>query len=181
MQHYTSEISDRATACPKCGAPLPSAGAKARGFASQAWLVTKLLVGALMLFIVYQCTSRMAGVADAVGPTTVQSAAPPTTQVKPRCAAGDFTVSGIKTRREYDFIVFTGTVRNGSALPCGVQMKASTYDKAGSVVDTQDFWPASIRNIAPGASENFTYMLRYDKTASTYDMGPIDARQWPVR
>ena len=94
------------------------------------------------------------------------------------CSAKDFEVSGLKFRREYENLSFTGTVTSRSSNACGVQLKVSTYDAQGAVVDTSNFWPASIRNIAPGAKENFSYFVRYDKTAKTYDVLPIDAREW---
>jgi hypothetical protein len=74
--------------------------------------------------------------------------------------------------------VFTATVANNGNTACGVQLKVSTYDGQGAVVDTSDFWPASIRNIAPGGKENFKSYLRYDKSVKKYDMVVISAKEW---
>lgn len=60
-------VSTSAATCPKCGAPVPSIASKARTLGGQLWLVTKLLVGALFFFIVYQCTTLTAKMADAPG------------------------------------------------------------------------------------------------------------------
>jgi hypothetical protein len=81
-------------------------------------------------------------------------------------------------RKEYDKHKFTGTVTNNGTEPCGVQLKVSTYDRNGEVIETADFWPASIRNIEPGARENFWYFVRHDKAAKTYDAVVIDAKGW---
>jgi hypothetical protein len=94
------------------------------------------------------------------------------------CSPKDFTISGLKFRKEYKNLTFTGTVTNSGAYACGVQLKVSTYDGQGAVVDTSDFWPASIRNISPGAKENFSYFVRYDKAVKTYDVSTIDAKEW---
>lgn len=99
-------------------------------------------------------------------------------QATTRCSPRDFKVSVLKFRKEYDKHKFTGTVTNNGTQPCGVQLKVSTYDQNGEVIETADFWPASIRNIEPGARENFWYFVNYDKAAKTYDAVAIDAKSW---
>lgn len=100
------------------------------------------------------------------------------TAAEPKCPPESFEVKNTKFRREYDNIVMTATIVNKSTAECGVQLKASTYDKASAVVDTSNFWPASVRNIPPGGSENFKSYLRYDKAAANYDVVPIDSKAW---
>ncbi len=94
------------------------------------------------------------------------------------CSAADFRVDGTRGRLNRHVFVVTGTAVNNGALACGVQVKVSSYDAAGVVLDTSDIWPASVRNIAPGASENFSYQLRGDVLATRFDVVPISAKTW---
>ena len=94
------------------------------------------------------------------------------------CAAKSFMVKNINSKNQYGKAVLTATVTNNNKTACGVQIKSSSYDKNGVLIDTNDFWPASIRNIDPGASENFKTQLRADRAAKTYDLVPIDTRVW---
>lgn len=168
------EMSSTAPACPHCGARRTSP-------LSAAWTAIKVVVALFFGLIVYRCASVTSQVADSVSAPAVRSNAI-SSQASPRgCTAKNFSVSGLKFRREYDSLSFTGTVTNGGSLACGVQLKVSTYDDQGSVVDTADFWPASIRNIEPSAKENFSYFVRYDKTAKKYDVIAIDAKEWKKR
>lgn len=76
-------VSTAAANCPKCGAPVPSAASKAKELGGQLWLVTKLLVGGLFFYIVYQCTAITGKMADAPGAperlAQVLAPSPPTT------------------------------------------------------------------------------------------------------
>ena len=59
--------------------------------------------------------------------------------------------------REYDNLEFTVTVANNGTNACGFQLKVSTYNKSSSAIETKQFCPANVRNIAPGTKENFSY------------------------
>ena len=170
------EVSSTASACPHCGAKVKSS--QVMSLLTKFWTATKITIALIFGLAIYRCTSVVNQISEST-PTPLSSTSTatkiPSTQ---KCASGDFTVTGLKFRREYDSLAFTGTVTNSGNLHCGVQLKVSTYDSKGAVVDTSDFWPASIRNIAPGAKENFSYFIRYDKSSKTYDVVPIDARQW---
>lgn len=166
--------------CHDCGNPIsrnalicPQCGVKPREKTS----ILTWVVGAIFLVIVFRtCSSLNERAAPVAGATLV-----PSLPAKPPCDAASFTVKNIKSRREYDHAIFTATVTNTGSTACGVQLKASTYDKAGAVVGTNDFWPASIRNIEPGASENFNSFLRFDPAIKTFEITPISARVWAAR
>ena len=165
------EISNSAKSCPQCGAKRSSP-------LSTVWTVVKVVVAVFVGFVVYQCTSLTNRSAAVYGPQGTP-ASPDSTATPPRtCSPRDFTVSALKFRKEYDTLTFTGTVTNNGSFACGIQLKVSTYDSAESVIETKDFWPASIRNIAPGGAENFSYFVRYDKAAKRYDVVSIDAKAW---
>lgn len=165
------EMSSTASSCPHCGARRTSP-------LSTIWTTIKIVVALVFGLVVYRCASVTSQVADSVSTPMAKSNSSPARLAATACSPKDFTVSGVKFRREYENLTFTGTVTNSGSGACGVQLKVSTYDGQGTVVDTSDFWPASIRNIAPGAKENFSYFVRYDKTAKTYDVNAIDAKEW---
>lgn len=172
------EISTTARSCPHCGA-------KRTSVLGRIWLAAKLFVALIVGLMAYQCGTVMNRVSSSESSPPLAGAAPATpsaarspTPSAPRCTASDFSVTALKFRKDYDSLRFTGTVTNNGALPCGVQLKVSTYDASGAVVETTDFWPASIRNISPGAAENFSYFVRFDSNAKRYDVAPIDAKAW---
>ena len=144
---------------------------------SRLWIAAKLAVGLVVLITIFRCTTMTNERAEKQSDATPANLQQPITKSMP-CSAGDFVVKDVKTRHEYGNIIFTATVSNNSAAPCGIELKASTYDKSGAVLDTANFWPASVRNIAPGASENFKTALRYDREASDYDIVPINSKAW---
>jgi hypothetical protein len=128
-------MSSTASACPNCGARRTSQ-------LSKVWTAIKIIIALVFGLIVYRCTTLSNTVADsAIAPAATISAKPaPRTAAK--CSPTDFVVSGLKFRHEYEYLTFTGTVTNNGNLLCGVQLKVSTYDGKGTVVDTTDFWPA---------------------------------------
>jgi len=153
-----AEISSAASACPKCGAPRHSLLGKT---VSRTWTILKVFTALVIGLVVYQCTSMYNRVGDASNSAVATSNSPGATSNSTSrvpttgCSRADFAVSELKWRREYDNLNFTGTVSNNAATGCGVQLKVSAYDAQGAVIETQDFWPASVRNIDPGAKENF--------------------------
>jgi hypothetical protein len=170
-----SEVSSTAAACPRCGAPVATSSPilKAAGWI---WTAAKLFVGLVVLIVVYRCTQAMDSAQERrseSAPASLAAAAP-----SPKCAPTAFAVSGEKFRREHGYIFVTATATNSGKVACGVQLKFTVFDKAGSPLASQDFWPASVRNIAPGAAEHFTYQLRFDAGAATYEIRPIDAKAW---
>ena len=158
------EVSSTAAACnPLWGKTVP------RG--SSLWTGIKVGVAAIFGLLVYQCVS-ITQVADPLNsPAALAKVTVPT--AAPTCSPQHFSLSGLKFRRERDFIYLTGTITNNGSQACGVQLKTSSYDSKNTVVDTSDYWPASIRNIEPGAKENFSHMVRYDGVAKTYDVVAI--------
>lgn len=133
-------------------------------FASTAWLLTKLFVGSFVLpfFVIL---ASLPGLANAAAS-------------KETCQARDFSVKVNRMSREYDKVVFVGTVTSRAPIACGVQLKATLFDKSDEALDVMDFWPTSVRNIQPGSIETFKVHMPYNKLAKTYTMLPIDTRVW---
>lgn len=95
------------------------------------------------------------------------------------CSPESFVVSEPRFRQTLpDVIAFTGTVTNKGSLSCGVQLKIVTLDGAGAPLEAKEFWPASVRNVAPGQSEHYSYFVRFDPAMKSFDLRAISARAW---
>jgi len=95
------------------------------------------------------------------------------------CLPESFVVSEPKFRQTLpDVVSFTGTVTNKGASACGVQLKIVTFDAAGAPLEAKEFWPASVRNIAPGGSEHYTYFVQFDSAMKTFDLRAVSAKAW---
>ncbi|MGQ2994252.1 hypothetical protein [Variovorax sp.] len=93
------------------------------------------------------------------------------------CKPLAFETRGVKATKSFDKIILTGSVSNGNPSDCGVQLRATSYDEKGYVVDTANFWPASTRNIPAGASEPFKYFLNAGDSKS-FEIVPVSTKQW---
>lgn len=61
----------------------------------------------------------------------------------------------------------------------GVQVKVTSFDISGVPVSTNEFWPASIRNIEPSAYVfSMDNKLRYNSLIHRIEAKPIDIRKW---
>jgi hypothetical protein len=175
------QISDAATACPHCGAPVRTAGRIATSAASKVWTGVKILVALFVGLAAFRCASLMNErnqAATSIDEARRISSNTPSTPSRAACNPASFVVGEVRMRREYEFLILSSTVSNKGQIACGVQLKASIFDASGAVLDTRDFWPASIRNIPPGADEAFQYNLRDMKGMKTYELRPIQAKQW---
>jgi hypothetical protein len=94
-----------------------------------------------------------------------------------QCTPTAFQTKGVKVTKSYDKFAITGAVSNGNSSECGVQLRATSFDSKGDVVDTATFWPASVRNVAVGASEPFKYFLNAGD-AKTFEVVPVSAKRW---
>ncbi|GMP00810.1 hypothetical protein TM239_26430 [Bradyrhizobium sp. TM239] len=103
------------------------------------------------------------------------------------CRASDFVVEGFSSKVFDDCkqsscptLKLTGKLRNNCALSAGAQIKITAEDGKGSVIDTIDGWPASTRNVAPGATYAFDMgpLMVYRKGMKNFKIDIIDARIW---
>lgn len=74
----------------------------------------------------------------------------------------------------------TGVLRSSCKQPAGVQLKITAYDSDGAVVDTQEFWPASVSNIGAGGKYPFNAgpLFTYSPDMKAFDWEVIGVRQW---
>jgi len=76
---------------------------------------------------------------------------------------------------------FVGEVRNNCASPLGIQLRAVFRDASGNIVTTEEFWPASTRNIAPGSSYPFSSKSYPGMSAArvkSLELSVIDVQEW---
>lgn len=152
-----AQISDKAEKCPQCGAKVKKPTS----------LIKVFIVGALLIWVARSVLDPAAGIS--VPNNMAQS---------DDCNASNFSVTVARTFSESGFTHIVGTAKNGNQIPCGIEVKYSTYDKNGGVLRSNDAWPASIRNIGSGQTENFDFMLPYEKIADKADVVPLRAKHW---
>jgi hypothetical protein len=71
-----------------------------------------------------------------------------------------------------------GEIINNCPEPAGVQLQAVFRDKDGKVVATEEFWPASTRNIAGRADYPFSMLTKVGAQAVTLNVLILEARRW---
>lgn len=77
-------------------------------------------------------------------------------------------------------LAITGIVENTCKSAAGVQLKITAYSADGIVIDTQDFWPASVRNIGAGKTYPFKAgsLFTYSDSMANFDCQTIGVKNW---
>ena len=175
-----SEVSDKAQACPKCGAPIGARAADPGPIARPGkWarmsLSSKIGVILAVLVLVVFVRAVIAFLPD--GSSPVAASGPASRGDDQACNVKKFEVTG---HRINDSGFLVGTVVNHNTVACGVALNVSTFDKAGTLVDTNGgiSWPASVNNIEPETPFNFTLNMVGRQGAATYSVTPSSAKVW---
>ena len=79
--------------------------------------------------------------------------------------------------REYGNMQIIGELKNNHIISVGVQLQATAYDKQGKIIDVQEFWPASIRNIPAGDVYPYKYYFNV-KEVYRATIRVIEVRVW---
>jgi hypothetical protein len=82
---------------------------------------------------------------------------------------------GVRPYR-YGISMLVGEVKNIGSIAQGVKLQVIQRDAAGRVLDEDEFWPASDRNIAPGETEPFTHLLIKDPTMATVELRIVETQ-----
>ena len=91
----------------------------------------------------------------------------------------DFKIVSYKgVWREYRGLVIIGEIKNEGSIAAGVQIEVIARDKDGVLVDSQTFWPNSIRNILPGGTCGIDFTITEDKRTKTIEAKIIEVRIW---
>lgn len=95
------------------------------------------------------------------------------------CTPSDIAIDKLKGRVDRDFAYVVGRLVNNCKIATGVQIKVTTYNKAGDILAVNDIWPASINNIP--AKSDFPFEYGMDRLAgfSTFDVRVIATKTWP--
>lgn len=94
------------------------------------------------------------------------------------CAPSDIEVKQVSWSRLRAYIVVVGEILNRCTSPTGVELKLTLRDKAGGVLDTDEFWPASIGNIGTGDAYSFKWRFEDDRAAATVDVVVLRTEAW---
>jgi hypothetical protein len=94
------------------------------------------------------------------------------------CTPDQFKVTGLRGTNEYGQLSVVGTIRNTCAYAAGIQMKLTTYDKSGNVLNTEDEWPASVSNIPPDSPYPFKLMIAADDTMQKFNVINESVTKW---
>ncbi len=94
------------------------------------------------------------------------------------CSTSDIHIKNWKWHVEHHYAITVGELTNGCSEPTGVQLQLVFRDGSGDAVDSDEFWPASTNNIAPGASFVFKWVNEWNPTAKSATVAPISVRQW---
>jgi ribosomal protein L40E len=172
-QECGTQISTSAASCPKCGAPnLPPKKRDAISSLARWFIIIFVIIPiGIGLFIgVYQQQTHERAVPD-TGSTVAVSG--------PKdCRVSDIGLDKITGRMEEYSIKITGRLLNNCAMPTGVQLKVTIYDKGGAVLAVEDPWPASTNNIPAHTDFPFEVIFMKTKGLAKYDVRVIDVRSW---
>ena len=91
--------------------------------------------------------------------SSLTSAYTPPTASRSNVTAGDFEILSVSSRWDYDRLLVIGEVKNNASLPAGVQLEAVARDASGVLIDSEQFWPASVRNIPAGGTTGVAHPL----------------------
>lgn len=94
------------------------------------------------------------------------------------CTAADFSISKARAMTEYDEATLTGVVTNHCKSSAGIRLKWTAYNSDGTVAFSNDFWPASTTNIAPGRDYPFQMMNTAPRGKWTYEVEPVSVDIW---
>jgi hypothetical protein len=129
-------------------------------------------------------TSAGAPTVAAMAPQKADARSPSTAR---KCLVSDFAVEGFASKVFDDCkqsscpaLKLIGKLKNNCAVAAGAQIKITAEDGKGNVVDTTDGWPASTRNIGPGATYAFDMgpSMTYRKGMKKFSVEVIDVRNW---
>jgi hypothetical protein len=76
------------------------------------------------------------------------------------------------------YVKVVGEILNTCSEPTGVQLQFTFRDGDGKVIEVQEMWPASTRNIAPNASYPFSFPLAITGRPNTMEAKVIEVKRW---
>lgn len=94
------------------------------------------------------------------------------------CSGPGFRILSVTYRWEGDYLYVIGELQNVSGAPMGVELQAIARNASGRLVDTVNFWPASVSNIAAGAHYGFRHPVTQQRSAVTVEVQVVSTFAW---
>jgi len=135
-------------------------------------------VGAIAVLITASGGVGSANVASAATNTAVPRIVSGLFDGDTHCNPSDFKISGLTGTVEYGYLTVVGTVRNNCSEAAAPQLKLTVFDCKGNVLDTDESWPASVRNIGSHSSYVFKLMMSVPENQQKYSVYVMDVRRW---
>jgi hypothetical protein len=77
-----------------------------------------------------------------------------------------------------DTLRVIGEVKNAGTVAAGPQIEVIARDANGVLVDSQQFWPMSIKNLPPGLSCGMNYAITTDRRAKSLEANVVAVEVW---
>lgn len=177
-------VSSQAPNCPHCGAPVTPSISKQlfTGLGSIIRIIILLFLVVFGVSVFYSCSLMEQSSRGE------RSHASPAIQEPPAvtCNLSDIEIKSISgsfidecQSTSCPRFKGTATLINKCKMPVGIQVKIIAYNKAGIAIQTNEKWPASIRNIPPGEYPfSMDYWLQPDSDIDKYALQAIDLKRW---
>jgi RNA polymerase subunit RPABC4/transcription elongation factor Spt4 len=173
------EVSDQAKTCPHCGVTCLSKP-------STAWRLLKIIAIVALSIVGLAMCSAYSAITARQSKGSAPSYAEKLATGGTSCTLNDITITATRAKfvdkcktRECIILQGVGVLQNNCSEAVGVQIKITAYDKNNSPLATRDMWPASIRNIPPGAYEfSIDQWIDYDPAAKSFALTPIAIKKY---
>jgi len=100
-------------------------------------------------------------------------------------STSDFEIVSFQSRWYEDYLEvgqdtlkIIGELRNNGAVAAGAEIEVIARDVHGTLVDSETFWPASIRNIPPGGTCGIEHSITHDRRAKTLEVKVVRVTIW---
>lgn len=90
----------------------------------------------------------------------------------------DFEIVSYTMEWEGSWLMLYGEIKNNATVDAGVELQLLVRDADGKVIDSKQFWPASISNIAPGASYGLKTYATQKTNGASLELTILNAKQW---
>jgi len=90
----------------------------------------------------------------------------------------NFNIGKLRGHYDHDYFFVNGVVTNNGQNAMGVELQIALYDKNGTPLKVSEFWPASIRNIAPGEQYPFEWLENCEPGVETFEVKVINSKEW---
>jgi hypothetical protein len=94
------------------------------------------------------------------------------------CSAGDFDLEDLSSRKQKGYVYIVGRVFNNCDVDTGAQITISILDRAGSVLKTTHYWPASRDNIPAHSGFHFQAAVEGVDSYDRFQVHVTSVKRW---